>query len=38
MLKGIHSRVGYLERKREFEECEGSNQRIQKRIPTRPRM
>jgi len=35
MLEGIYSGVWYLGRKEEFEECTGSNWRIQKRISVR---
>ena len=35
MLEGIHGRVRYVERKREFGECKRGNQRIQKGISMR---
>jgi len=35
MLERIHSRVEYLEREVEFEECKRSDQRIQERISVR---
>jgi len=34
MLKGIHSRVRYIGRKRKLKECKRNNQRVQKGIPT----
>jgi len=35
MLKGIYSRIRYMGRKRELEECKRSDQRVQKGIPMR---